>query len=79
MNTLGRDIAQNEVVVIKKKVLKPEYQDAEQRLFCVTGGFGMRTNTVGSALHGFFVCDNEECRMDGSDIDKEETEAFKIK
>lgn len=78
MNALNRNIQINEVVVLKKHLFKPEYQGLEERLFRVLGGFGMCSDTIGSALMGEFVSDGEKCRYDGRDIDVDETVRYQM-
>lgn len=75
-NSLQRDIQENEVVVLKKSSFKPEYQALEHRLFKIQSGFGMRANTMGTAIFGEFLSDGEKCRMYSMDIDKKETEVY---
>lgn len=76
MNNLGRDIESGEVVVIDKKYHKKEFHDLKFRLFIARGGFGMQEATAGRAIYGEYVCDGEECRREGYEISKLETEEW---
>lgn len=75
-NSLNREIEKGEIVVLKKEIFKPEYQDLENRLFEAQAGFGMSSVTSGTALFGKFISDGEECRFEGYDIDPKETEEY---
>lgn len=76
-NNLGRDIESGEIVVLTKDAFKKEYQDLSYRLFVCNGGFGMQGHTMGNAVFGEFLSDGEQCRYEGYDIDKKETEKFR--
>jgi hypothetical protein len=76
MNSLHRLITKDEIVVLKKNLFKPEFQELKYRLFLVRGGFGMRPESMGSAIYGTFISDGEECRYEGHDIDAEETDFY---
>jgi hypothetical protein len=73
MNNLHRDIEKGEIVVLNKDLFKPQYHELRFRLFEVESGFGMSSFTAGGAIYGKSVCDGEEFRIDGSDIDAKET------
>jgi hypothetical protein len=55
-------------VVIRAASLKPEYTDKDRR-FVVSGGFGASPYTVGRAVFGKFLLDNEDARMDRGDVE----------
>jgi hypothetical protein len=76
MNSLNRDIKKDEIVVLKATSMNPQYRDLKYRLFKVEGGFGMSAKTSGTALFGMFLCDGEETRWEGFEIDKKETELY---
>lgn len=69
MNSLKRDLLAGELVILKRHLFQPEYQSAAQRIFCVTGGFGLSAKTSGVALLGYYVADGESARQQGTDID----------
>ena len=73
MNSLGRDIEENEVVILKENIFKKEYKDLSFRRALVFGGFGTKAELTGSALFCIHVVDGERCRYEGFQIDKEET------
>lgn len=72
-NALGRKINMGEIVVLRKKLFKLEYQELKFRLFRCSGGFGMSDETMGRAIYGEFLSDGEVCRYNGEDIDAKET------
>ena len=73
MNTLGRSIHEGETVVLKKDVLRDEYQSLEWRTVTVIGdNFGNHNFTAGTALMVRFK-DGETVRMSGLDIDAKAT------
>jgi len=74
MNALGREIRLDEVVIIDRKKLLPQYQ-ADPR-FQVKGGFGRLHITTGSAIMGIWLATGEQERFDGSDIDADATRQF---
>ncbi len=75
-NRLNRDIENGEVIVIDKRYHNKDYQNLEQRLFVALGGFGMKESTMGNAIWGKYVCDGEECRREGYEINPDETELY---
>jgi len=75
MNALGREIKKGEKVVLKRELFKPEFQDLATRTVVVTGGFGMRPHTSGTALYVKFS-DGEESRFEGDEISVDETNAL---
>ncbi len=66
-NSLNIDL-EGKTIVLKPKVLKPEYRAIKWRLFKVDGGFGASPNTIGSALIGEFLADGERARMEGHQV-----------
>jgi hypothetical protein len=70
-NALNREIKAGESVVLKD-ILKPEFSTLEWRTVKAIAGFGMLSYTVGTALLVEFK-DGERTRLDGYDIDVEET------
>ena len=66
-NSLNVDL-EGKVVVLKPKVLKPEYRAIKWRLFRVDGGFGASPGTMGTALIGEFLADGERARMEGFQV-----------
>jgi hypothetical protein len=56
MNSLNRNIAEDEVVVLKEKYYKG---DENARKFKCKSGFGMKLFTAGTAIFGSFVKDGE--------------------
>lgn len=74
MNTLGRSIKEGETVVLKKGILKDEYDTLEWRTVTVSGdNFGNHDFTAGTCLMVKFK-DGEVVRMSGLDIDAKATE-----
>ena len=80
-NSLGRDIQHGETVVVKKEVLKPEYQKSSSRLFVCHSGYGMQTDTAGKTIYGYWK-DNPtndlsvDMMISGYEISKDETEKY---
>lgn len=74
MNSLNRVIEKGEKVVLKRELFKPAYWDVKERTVVVNDGFGMLPNTAGSAIYVTFVSDGEQCRYEGFEIDKFETD-----
>lgn len=75
-NTLGRNIKENEVVVIAAKFMRPFYHHRKWRLVRVMAGFGMSYTTMGTALSVEFLEDGERDHQEGTMIDKAETVEF---
>jgi len=65
MNDLG-DI-RNKWVILKKNIMKPEYQDTKSRMFFVTGGFGSTGFCIGTAVMGTFI-DGESARYERFEV-----------
>lgn len=63
-NHLGEDLTAR-VVIIGAKHLVSNLNSPERRAFRVSGGFGAKSHTSGSALMGQFLFDGERCRMEG--------------
>ena len=61
-------------ILVSKKILKPEYHDNEKRVFFCEDGFGCSPNTVGNAIFGYYVFDNEKCRIEGYQVERLATE-----
>lgn len=77
MNALGRDIEKGEVVVVKKSSFNnPKSVTFEERLFVCENGFGMKSFTFGSAVTGYWKDGTGRDRIEGSMIDKKETEKY---
>ena len=74
MNSLRREIAVGEVVIIHDDFFKESYTGSHA--FRCEGGFGMSAVTSGRAIMGTFVEDGEQARINGSDIDAEKTDAY---
>ena len=72
-NSLNMDL-RDKVVVLSKKFLKPAFHDLEDRLFHVQGGFGAVPFTMGTALQGTFLKDNEDTRLEGFMVERLATE-----
>jgi len=72
-NSLDQNL-EGKVVVLRKKIFKPEYRDIKYRVFKVTGGFGAYANTIGRALFGIHLIDGERARYDGFDVERLATE-----
>lgn len=77
MNSLNRDLIKGEEVIVRADVLKPEYAPQVYRVFIVLGGFGMDKDTAGTAVYGKYKFDGEECRIEGYEIDAEETALYR--
>jgi len=60
-----------EILRVKASLLKPEFQDAKYRRVKVRGGFGMEKNTRGTCVMVEFLCDGEECRFEGYDLEED--------
>lgn len=80
-NTLDRDIKENEKIIVKKSVLKPEYQKLSSRVFVCQSGFGMSNELAGRTIYGYWLDkpeDNEIMPMmiSGYEIDVEETKKY---
>lgn len=73
MNSLNRDLIKGEEVIVRADVMKPEYAFQCYRVFIVLGGFGMDRDTAGTAVFGRYKFDGEECRIEGYEIDADET------
>ena len=73
-NSLNVEL-EGKVVVLNKDCLKAEFHDIKQRLFRVEGGFGTHASTIGTALFGTFLADNEKARIEGYDVERLATEA----
>jgi hypothetical protein len=67
MNSLGIDLT-GKTVLIRKEVLNEEFREGDRR-FKVSGGFGAKPYTSGTALFGTWLVDGEECRMSGMDVE----------
>lgn len=72
-NSLKTDLT-GKVVVLKVKLMKPEFQDLKYRLFRVEGGFGAVPFTSGTALFGITLVDGEHARFSGYDVERLATE-----
>ena len=68
-NALHSDI-ENKHVLIKARLLKPEFQNPARRVFLAKAGFGTDPDTAGETLFGEFVADGEECALSGRDVDR---------
>lgn len=77
MNSLNRDLIKGEEVIVRADVLKPEYVAQMCRVFIVESGFGMSHTTRGTAVWGKYKFDGEECRIEGYEIDAEETALYR--
>ena len=76
-NSLGRDIEQGEVVVIRANKFRNKGMPAEERAFICSGqGFGMYDDTNGTALFGEWYDGSGEGRVAGVWIAKRETAQF---
>jgi hypothetical protein len=75
MNTLHIDIEPGTHVILKESAMAAGYKDITWRVFRAEGGFGMRHETIGSAVFGVFVRDGEEARMEGYHIERTATPA----
>lgn len=73
MNSLNRDIEVGERVVVKKEVMRNEYQDLSERIFIAESGFGMHPFTAGGKVFGYYEKDNEKTYIRGEHISVEET------
>lgn len=69
MNSLKQDL-EGKIVILDKQCLKPEYHDIKYRVFQVIGGFGVKPSTIGTALYGKFLCDDEQARMEGYQVER---------
>jgi hypothetical protein len=70
MNSLGRDIEDGEYVILKESAMAEGYRDITWRVFQARGGFGMRRDTIGTAVMGTFVRDGEDARMEGYHVER---------
>lgn len=68
-NSLNMEL-HDKVVVISKKFLKPAFHAFESRLFHVKAGFGASSFTMGTALQGTFLKDNEDTRLEGFMVER---------
>lgn len=68
-NTLNTDLT-GRTVVLSTKCLRPEYHALRERLFHVVGGFGASPGSRGGALLGTFLCDGQDGRMRGEDVER---------
>lgn len=41
-----------------------------KRVFHCEGGFGISSDTMGTAIFGYFIYDGERCRVEGYEVDK---------
>lgn len=74
MNTLNRTIEKGEIVVVNKSWMKDEFKALEKRLFVCNGsGFGTISGTAGTAIYGEWLHDGSQDRIEGHEIDKDET------
>lgn len=73
-NSLNRDIAEGEIIVLRADRFCGGHSSAEDRAVRVIGGFGHLNHTAGRALFVMFLSDDEKVRADGYDIDKKETD-----
>lgn len=76
MNNLGRGIKENEVVVVEKSAFPDQTISFDERLFVCLGGSGLRAFTMGSAIFGHWKDGSGKDRIDGTVIDKAETEKY---
>lgn len=65
-NALNQNLA-GKVVIFKQEALNIP---VEEHPFLVTGGFGARHFTAGTALYGAFISDGERGRMEGFEVDR---------
>ncbi|KKL78829.1 hypothetical protein LCGC14_2020940 [marine sediment metagenome] len=68
-NSLNQDL-EGKVVVLAKGSLRSEYHELKHRLFRVSGGFGAKSYTIGTALFGTFLADGDKGRMEGYDVER---------
>jgi hypothetical protein len=68
-NSLNLDL-EGKTVLLKKEFFKPQFQEESQRIVKVLGGFGAKKDTMGTALYVKFLCDGEETRFEGYQIEK---------
>ena len=57
------------IVVMKEKVLVPEYRTPQNRFYRATGGFGCQANTLGSAVFATNLFDGDESRYSRGDFE----------
>jgi hypothetical protein len=80
MNTLGRDIQEGEVVVLKANIFRSK-RSVKARMFRCDSGFGMSDRTSGTALYGCLIDDpmlgdyhhEDKIRVEGYMVDAEIT------
>lgn len=58
----------DKVLVLAHTKLNRRYQMPRFQLFKATGGFGCSEGTIGSAVFGMFLADNEDARWDRRDF-----------
>ncbi len=66
MNSLDIDL-KDKIVIVKSKCFKGT--EKERRFKCLKG-FGCSPATTGTAVWGRFLIDGEECRIEGTQIEK---------
>lgn len=76
MNSLNRDLIKGEEVIVRADILKPEYAAQACRVFIVDSGFGVIAKASGTAVYGKYKFDGEDCRIEGYEIDADETRLY---
>ena len=68
-NSLKTELT-DKVVIIKVDKLRPGHIQSKCRLFRVAGGLGAQSSTTGTELFGEFLCDGENGRINGYDVER---------
>ena len=67
---LNDENIEDQYVILREGVLRPEYSDITWRTVLATGGFGCSPNTSGRAVFVEFVRDGEQTRYNRGDIER---------
>ena len=66
---LGINFEVGDIVILKRGIFKPEYQDEGASTVKLVGGFGMKSYLTGRAIGVEFLSDGEISRFNREDID----------
>lgn len=58
------------IVVLRKDVHKPAFQDIKYLIFRCEGGFGCKPFTSGSAVFGVYLHGGEHARVNKQDVER---------
>lgn len=68
-NALHRDIKGGEEVIVLESAMSADYKAMKYRVFVCAAGFGMKADTTGAKIFGFYKCDKEQSHIRGEHID----------